>query len=96
MKGLVTLMSEAENNNIVTLFDEDNNAIDFEILDAVELDGKTYLALTEAHECSCECCEGECNCEDDEEECEFIVLRIDSEGENDVLVTVDDGVLVCK
>ena len=68
-----------ENNNeeIVTLYDEDGTETDYVVVEAVEYSGKTYLALVEAA-----CIE--------DEECEFIVLRMDEDEEGGVLSTIED------
>ena len=68
-----------ENNNeeIVTLYDEDGTETDYVVVEAVEYTGKTYLALVEA-----------ANIED--EECEFIILRMDEDEEGGILSTIED------
>lgn len=65
-----------ERDDILALTDEEGNEVNFEIIDALEHNGKTYLLLAPA--------------EGDEEELEVIMLRVDDAGEEDVLVTVDD------
>lgn len=66
-----------ERDDILALTDEEGNEVNFEIIDAVERDGKTYVLLTPAEA-------GE------EDEVEVIMLRVDDDGDEDVLVTVDD------
>ena len=68
-----------ENNNeeIVTLYDEDGTETDYVVVEAVEYSGKTYLALVEAASI-------------EDEECEFIVLRMDEDEEGGVLSTIED------
>ena len=66
-----------ERENVLTLTDEEGNEVDFEIINAVEYNQKTYLLLIEADA-------------DDEAEAEALMLRVDDDGEDDVLVTVDD------
>lgn len=66
-----------ERDDILALTDEEGNEVNFEIIDAVEHEGKTYVLLTPAEA-------GE------EDEVEVIMLRVEDDGEEDVLVTVDD------
>ncbi len=66
-----------ERDDILALTDEEGNEVNFEIIDAVEHEGKTYVLLTPAEA-------GE------EEEVEVIMLRVEDDGDEDVLVTVDD------
>ncbi|MBO5249107.1 MAG: DUF1292 domain-containing protein [Clostridia bacterium] len=66
-----------ERDDILALTDEEGNEVNFEIIDAVENDGKTYVLLVPAEA-------GE------EDEVEVIMLRVEDDGEEDVLVTVDD------
>ncbi len=66
-----------ERDDILTLTDEEGNEVNFEIIDAVENEGKTYVLLVPAEAA-----------EDDE--VEVIMLRVEDNGEEDVLVTVDD------
>lgn len=67
----------SEQNEIIPLFDEEGNQTDFVVLDGVELDGKEYLMLVEA------------DCADDPE-ADALILRIDTEDDEDVLVTIED------
>lgn len=66
-----------ERDDILALTDEEGNEVNFTIIDAVEHEGKTYVLLTPAEET-------------DGEEVEVIMLRVEDDGEEDVLVTVDD------
>ena len=66
-----------ERDDILALNDEEGNEVNFEIIDAVEYEGKTYVLLTPAEA-------GE------EDEVEVIMLRVDDAGDEDVLVSVDD------
>ncbi len=69
-----------ENDEVISLTDEDGNTTDFVVIDGVESEGTLYLALVEKDQL-------------DNEESEFIVLKV-IEGENDedgdCLVTIDD------
>lgn len=66
-----------EKENVLTLTDEEGNEVDFVVVNAVEYEGKTYLMLVEADKL-----------EDDE--AEALMLRVEDDGDEDVLVTVDD------
>lgn len=66
-----------ERDDILALTDEEGNEVNFEIIDALEHNAKTYLLLAPADET-------------EDEEMEVIMLRVDDAGEEDVLVTVDD------
>lgn len=67
----------SEKDEIITLYDEENKQTDYVIIDGIEYEGKMYLALVEA-----------ANADDDE--CEFIILRADTENDEDVLSSIDD------
>ena len=67
-----------ENDDIITLFDEDGIETDFIIVDGIDYEEKAYLALVEAAHA-------------DDDECEFIILRVETdENEEEVLVTIED------
>ena len=55
-----------ENNNVFELIDDEGNAVAFELLANLELEGKEYIALTPADT-------------DDEEECEVIMMSIETD-----------------
>ncbi len=70
-----------EFNDTVTLMDENGNEQEFEILDAVETDTARYVALMPIF--------------DDPEDMvessgELLVMRVETEDDGEVLVTVDD------
>ena len=69
-----------EENNILTFYDENDEAIDLEIVDSFELDGKKYAALATPEDI-----------ENENDESEVFIMRLDSEtsGE-DVFVYIDD------
>lgn len=63
---------------VLTLTDEDGVKTDFVVFDSVENNDVLYLALVEKE-----------HIEDDE--CEYIILKVMNEGEDDeLLVTIDD------
>ena len=66
-----------EREDVITLTDEEGNEVDFMDIDGTEYNGQTYLMLVEADAA-------------DDEESEALLLRVDSDGEEDILVTVDD------
>lgn len=66
--------------DIITLTDDEGNEFEFEHIDTIELNGKMYLAFTEANEN-----------QTDENVSEIIILRLDKdENGEEVLSTVDD------
>lgn len=66
-----------ERDDILTLFDDDGVETDYVVVDGVEYKEKVYLALVEeAHA--------------DDEECEFIILRVDNENDEELLSSIDD------
>lgn len=66
--------------DIITLTDDEGNEYEFEHIDTIELNGKMYLAFTEADAK-----------DDDENVSEIIILRLDKdENDEEVLSTVDD------
>ncbi len=72
-----------EDNNyeaeIVTLTDEDGNEIDFEIIGQHEMNGELYVALLPAEEE-----------EKDGSQWEYTVLKLAKDGDEEMLVTIDD------
>ena len=64
-------------DEIITLFDDEGNQNDYIIVDGVEYNGKAYLALVAEEEA-------------DQDECEFLILRADQDGEEEVLTTIED------
>lgn len=72
-----------EDNNyeaeIFTLTDEDGNEIDFEIIGQHEMNGELYVALLPAEEE-----------EKDGANWEYVVLKLAKDGDEEILVTVDD------
>ena len=70
-------MFENEEVLVYTLTDDEGNENDFELLASVDLDGKTYCALIPYTE-------------DEEEPEEYIVLRVEKNGDEEILVSIDD------
>ena len=66
-----------ERDDIITLTDEEGNETDFQVIDGVEYNGKTYLMLIEAEAA-------------DDDSADAMILRLDEEGEEEILSTVDD------
>lgn len=62
--------------DIVTLYDEENNPVDYAVIDGVDYNDTMYLALVEASQL-------------DNDECDFLILR-QSKNEEDVLETIED------
>ncbi len=62
--------NEIENENIITLLDDDDNPIDFEVIEMLEIEGKRYAFLLPLNDE-----------EQDSDEDEAVIFRID-EGED--------------
>lgn len=71
--------NEEEMVDIFTLTDEDGNEIDFEIIGEHEKDGQRYFAMIPVED------EGA-----NDDVCEYVILKLSKEGDEEVLVTVDD------
>ena len=75
-----------EENNyesaVFTLTDEDGNEIEFEVIGQHEMNGEHYVALLPVDE--------EVNTESDNVEWEYVILKLAKEGDEEILVTVDD------
>jgi len=69
---------EMEEVEVYTLTDEEGNESQFELIGEAEIDGVTYYALTELDE------------EGNQVSDEYVVLRVEKEGEEDVLVSIED------
>lgn len=67
-----------EQNNILTFYDENDEAIELEIVDSFELSENKYVALTTPEGSS-------------EEESEVYIMRIESESSGeDIFVSIED------
>ena len=73
-------MSEEYGNDIISLMDEEGNETEYEMIDAVELDGQTYVALLPLYE----------NPEDIvEEDYQVVILKMVEEDGEELLSTLD-------
>ena len=63
-------------NNSIILIDEDENEIEFDIMDIIEHNGENYYVLLPV--------------DDDSDELEYVILRETGEGEEKTLVGIDD------
>jgi uncharacterized protein YrzB (UPF0473 family) len=68
-------MSEVEANQMITLTDDEGQEHEFEVLDLLEIDGKTYAILMPT--------------DSDDGEASILRLEKDEDG-NDILVTIED------
>ena len=77
-------MKMEENNEraIVTLTDEDGKEVEFEIIGQHEMNGEHYVALLPAEEEEKEVV--------GDVEWEYIILKLAKDGDEEILVTVDD------
>ena len=67
--------------DIYTLEDEEGNVQEFELLDVMEMDGEKYFALTPYFEDAQEMLDSDG---------EIIVLKSEFEGDEEMMVTIDD------
>ena len=77
MENDFTKYSEEKNSNIIPFIDENGNKVKFELVDAFEISGTEYVALVPAEDA-------------DEEETEVIIMRIEHDGDEDILVYIED------
>lgn len=73
-----TKYSQENENNIIPFVDENGNKVEFELVDAFEMQDKEYVALVPAEDV-------------DEEETEVIIMRIEHEDDEDILVYIEDN-----
>ncbi|HIU10288.1 MAG TPA: DUF1292 domain-containing protein [Candidatus Avidehalobacter gallistercoris] len=72
--------NEIENENIITLLDDDDNPIDFEIIEVLEIQGKRYAFLLPLNDE-----------EDTSEEDEAVIFRIDpGEDGEEIFAYIED------
>lgn len=69
---------EMEEVEVYTLTDEEGNESQFELIGEAEIDGVTYYALTELDD------------EGNQVSDEYVVLRVEKEGDEDILVSIED------
>lgn len=74
-------MSEEFGNDYVVLLDDDGNEIEYEMIDAVEVDDQQYVALLPVPEESEEVLD---------EDYQIVMLKMAPEEEGDYLLTIDD------
>jgi len=74
-------MPEDFGPNFITLTDEDGNDFELEYVDALEMDGQTYMAFFPAVE------EG---ADEESEDYGLVILKSVMENGEEILVTVDD------
>ena len=73
------MSEEMFENEYFTLTDEEGNEIEFEVIGQCEKNGEQYFAMIPV--------------EDENEEkdvCEYIILKLAKDGDEEILVTVDD------
>lgn len=68
--------NENSEGKIIPFVDENGNKINFEMIDAFKMEGSEYVALLPA--------------DDDEYDTEVFIMRIEKEGEDDVLVYIEN------
>lgn len=75
-----------DNNNyesaVFTLTDEEGNEIDFEVIGQHEMNGEHYVALLPVEQEEIE--------NNDNVELEYVILKLAKDGDEEILVTVDD------
>ena len=69
------MSEELYGDEIFTLTDEEGNENEFELLGSTEMDGVTYLALEPVAE---------------NPDGEYVILKMQKDGDEDILVTIDD------
>lgn len=68
--------NENKEGNIIPFEDENGNEVNFEVIDAFKMDGSEYVALLPA--------------DDDDYDTEVFIMRIEKEGDDDVLVYIEN------
>ena len=76
VEQLQSLFSRTTHPLIVDFIDEDENEIEFDIMDIIEHNGENYYVLLPV--------------DDDSDELEYVILRETGEGEEKTLVGIDD------
>ena len=71
-------MSGEYGNDFVSITDDEGNEFELEHLDTIELDGKLYMAFLPA------------DADEDDDDFGIIILKVISDGEDEILTTVDD------
>ena len=70
-------MSEEFGGDFIVLTDEDGEEFELEHLDTLEHEGTVYMAFIPADQA-------------DADEAEIVILKVETEGEDEVLLSVDD------
>ena len=71
--------NEEEMAQIFTLTDEEGNEIDFEVIGEYEKNGERYFAMIPTEDEN-----------PNDDVCEYVILKLSKDGDEEVLVTVDD------
>ncbi len=71
-------MQENERDNIIVLENEDGESIEFEVIDVYTNGGNTYFAMVETET------------PEDAEEDEVLIMRVEGEGDDIELVSIED------
>ena len=71
-------MSSEFGNDFVTITDDDGNEFELEHIDTAEMNGVVYLAFLPA------------DMDEDDDEYGMVILKAKTEGEEELLLTVDD------
>ena len=79
MEDNKNINNEEEMTEIFTLTDEDGNEVEVEVIAEHEKDGQRYFAMIPV--------EDE---EEDSDVCEYVILKLAKDGDEEILVTVDD------
>ena len=73
-------LPEEEESMIITLTDEDGSELEFEVIAQYEKNGEQYFAMIPAEE----------DADTPDDVCEYIILKLAKDGDEEILVTVDD------
>ncbi len=71
--------NEEEMAEIFTLTDEEGNELEFEVVADYEKNGERYFAMIPVDDQP-----------EDEDVCEYVILKLAKDGDEEILVTVDD------
>ena len=71
-------MSDLYGDDFITITDEDGTDYEMEVLDTLEYNGATYLAVCDA------------TLSEDAEEVEYSLLKVDVQDGEEFLITIDD------
>ena len=68
--------NDNKEGKVIPFVDENGNKVNFEMIDAFKMEGNEYVALI--------------NADDDEYDTDVFIMRIEKEGDEDVLVYIED------